>query len=109
MKISDIAFGTTDWSTIAPTEHKGETGTSFWRTRNFGDIRVRIIEYTPGYLTGYWCTKGHVFFCLEGELEVELKDGRKFMLTPGKSFQVADDAEAHRNYTRVGAKFFVVD
>jgi len=109
MKLSGFPFATVDWSAIERSEHRGETGTSYWRTCNFGEVRVRIIEYTPGYLTGYWCSKGHVFYCLEGELEIELKDGRKFTLTPGMSFQVADGAEAHRNYTRIGAKFFVVD
>ena len=109
MKLSGFPFTVTDWSGIERTEHKGATGTSFWRTRNFGDVRVRIMEYTPGYLTGYWCSKGHVFFCLEGELQIELEDGRKFVLTPGMCFQVADDAERHRNYTSTGAKFFVVD
>ena len=109
MKICGIAFGVTDWSQVERTEHPGETGTSFWRTRQIGDIRVRIMEYTAGYRTGYWCAKGHVFYCLEGELEVELEDGRKFMLTPGMSFQVADEADRHRNFTRTGAKFFVVD
>ena len=109
MQLSDFPFAVTDWSGIERTEHKGATGTSFWRTQNFGDVRVRIMEYTPGYLTGYWCSKGHVFFCLEGELQIELEDGRKFVLTPGMSFQVADDAERHRNSTSTGAKFFVVD
>jgi len=109
MNISGIPFGVTDWSKIEPSEHKGETGTSFWRTQQFGNVRVRIMEYSPNYRTGYWCAKGHVFFCLQGELEVELEDGRKFTLTPGLSFQVADNADRHRNYSRKGAKFFVVD
>lgn len=109
MKISGPPFETTDFAGLARTEHKGETGTSFWRTRMFGDIRVRIIEYSAGYLTGYWCTKGHVFYCLAGDLEVELKDGRRFALAPGTSFQVADDAEPHRNRSVNGATFFVVD
>ena len=74
---SGFPFCVTDWSKIERTEHKGATGTSFWRTLNVGDVRVRIMEYAPGYLTGYWCSKGHVFFCLEGELQVELEDGLK--------------------------------
>ena len=48
MDITDIPFGTTDWSTIEPTEHKGVTGTAYWRTRQFGSIRVRMVEYTAG-------------------------------------------------------------
>ena len=109
MNLDNFEFSATDWSCVERTEHQGETGTSFWRTRIFGDVRVRIMEYSPGYLTGYWCTKGHVFFCIEGQLTIELRDGRTFELTPGMSFQVADQAEPHRNFTATGAKFFVVD
>jgi quercetin dioxygenase-like cupin family protein len=109
MQIIGIPFGTTDWSKIKRTEHKGETGTAYWRTRQFGDIRVRMVEYTPGYFADHWCEKGHILFCIEGELETELKDGRKFVLTPGMSYQVADNAEPHRSYTGLGAKLFIVD
>ena len=109
MHLSGFPFGVTDWTKIERTEHKGATGTSYWRTLQCGDVRVRMMEYTAGYLTGYWCSKGHVFFCVDGELEIELEDGRKFVLTPGMSFQVADEAERHRNFTRNGATFFVVD
>ena len=109
MKISDLPFGTTDWSQIAPTEHAGVTGMAFWRTCNFGDIRVRMVEYTPGYLADHWCAKGHILLCLEGELLTELEDGRTFTLKPGMSYQVADHAEAHRSQTACGAKLFIVD
>lgn len=109
MQISAIPFGTTTWSSVPHTEHKGETGTAFWRTRHFGEIRVRMVEYTPGYLADHWCVKGHVILCLEGELRTELKDGRVFVLKPGMSYQVADNAEAHRSSTTIGAKLFVVD
>jgi len=109
MRISDIPFGTTDWSQVAPTEHKGESGSAFWRTRQFGDIRVRMVEYTAGYRADHWCVKGHILFCVEGELHTELKDGRKFVLKPGVSYQVADNAERHRSYTATGARLFIVD
>lgn len=109
MHMKDIPFGTTDWSSVERTEHEGETGTAFWRTRDFGGIRVRMVEYTPGYLANHWCVKGHILLCLEGELHTELQDGRKFVLKPGMSYQVADDAEAHRSFTAVGARLFVVD
>jgi hypothetical protein len=109
MDIAGIPFGTTDWSQIEPTEHLGETGSALWRTQQFGAMRVRIVEYTPGYLADHWCSKGHVLFCLEGELHTELKDGRQFVLKPGMSYQVADNAEAHRSSTAIGARLFVVD
>ncbi len=109
MKMADIPFGTTDWSSIEATEHRGETGVAYWQTQQFGDVRVRMIRYTPGYLADHWCVKGHVLLCLEGELHTELKDGRRFTLKPGMSYQVADNAEPHRSFTEVGAKLFVVD
>jgi hypothetical protein len=109
MEINNLPFGTTDWATLEPTEHAGETGTAYWRTRQFGPIRVRMVEYTPGYLADHWCTKGHVLLCMEGELHTELPDGRRFTLTPGMSYQVADDAEPHRSSTSVGARLFVMD
>ena len=109
MQISDLPFGTTDWSTIAPTEHKGDHGAAYWRTREFGSIRVRMVEYTPGYVSDHWCMKGHVLLCLEGELHTKLEDGREFILKPGVSCQAADGAEAHRSVAPVGAKLFIVD
>jgi len=109
MQMSAIPFGITDWSIIERTEHKGQTGVAFWRTKNFGDIRVRLVEYSPGYLADHWCIKGHILLCLEGELQTELKDGRKFILKPGVSYQVADNAEPHRSFTATGAKLFIVD
>lgn len=109
MKLDRIPFGTTDWNQIERTEHQGETGVAFWRTCRFGDLRVRMVEYTPGYLADHWCVKGHILLCLEGELHTELEDGRTFVLKPGMSYQVADNAEAHRSSTALGAKLFVVD
>ena len=109
MKMSAIPFGTTDWSKVERTEHKGDCGTAYWQTRSFGDIRVRMVEYTPGYAADHWCEKGHILLCLEGELKTELKDGRTFTLTSGMSYQVEDNAESHRSSTVSGAKLFIVD
>ena len=109
MQMTDIPFGTTDWSQVEPTEHKGDTGVATWRTCTFGTIRVRMVEYSPGYLADHWCTKGHILLCLEGELHTELADGRTFTLRPGMSYQVADEAEPHRSHTEQGAKLFIVD
>jgi hypothetical protein len=109
MNIADIPFGTTDWSKVERTEHPGETGTAYWRTRQFGAIRTRMVEYTPGYLADHWYSKGHILLVLEGELDTELADGRRFRLTPGVSYQVADGAEPHRSRTETGATLFIVD
>jgi quercetin dioxygenase-like cupin family protein len=74
-----------------------------------GDLRIRIVEYTPGYIADHWCAKGHVVYCLEGELLTELRDGRAFVLRPGMSYQVADGESPHRSSTVVGARVFIVD
>ncbi|WP_435928614.1 DHCW motif cupin fold protein [Dryocola sp. BD613] len=109
MQINELPFTTTDWASLPATEHPGITGKAFWRTQQFGPIRVRMVEYTAGYLADHWCQKGHVLLCLRGELCTELEDGRRFTLTPGMSYQVADDAEPHRSSTPGGATLFIVD
>lgn len=109
MLMFEIPFGTTDWESVERTEHPGETGKAFWRTKTFNNIRVRMVEYTPGYLADHWCVKGHILFCVKGELHTELEDGRTYTLTPGMSYQVADNAEPHRSSTAVGATLFIVD
>ena len=98
-----------DWSQVPVTEHPGVTGKALWRTLEIGNIRVRMVEYTPGYLADHWCSRGHVLLVLEGELITELQDGREFKLGPGTSYQVADNAEPHRSHTETGVKLFIVD
>jgi len=109
MKIADLPFGITDWAALAPERKRGESGWADWRTCHFGEVRVRLLDYSAGYKADHWCTKGHILLCLEGELTTELADGRIYVLKPGMSYQVADGAEPHRSFTRVGAKLFVVD
>jgi quercetin dioxygenase-like cupin family protein len=109
MKMHNIPFGTTDWSQIERVEKSAQAGQVFWRTQQFGDVRVRMVEYTPGYVSDHWCVKGHILLCLEGELRTELEDGRTFILKPGMSYQVADNAEPHRSTAPQGAKIFIVD
>jgi quercetin dioxygenase-like cupin family protein len=107
--MKDFPFSIVDWTLIEPEEHKGETGTAVWRTQYFGDIRVRMVDYSPGYFADHWCPKGHILLCLEGELNTELADGRKNILKQGMSYQVADEIAPHRSFTDKGAKLFIVD
>ncbi|CAM4215903.1 DHCW motif cupin fold protein [Deinococcus marmoris] len=109
MQMQDIPFGVTDWAGVPITEHPGVTGVAHWRTQHFGGIRVRMVEYSPGYLADHWCSKGHILLVLDGQLDTELEDGRTFTLLAGQSYQVADHAEAHRSSTAFGAKLFIVD
>ena len=109
MDIKNIPFGITNWTEIPPTRHTGDQGYALWRTQQFDAIRVRMVEYSENYLADHWCSKGHILLCLEGELHTELDNGHSFTLTAGMSYQVADQAEAHRSPTSKGAKLFIVD
>jgi len=110
MKLPALPFTTTDWSQVPVTEYPGETGKALWRTIDIGDVRVRMVEYTPGYLADHWCDRGHILFVVEGELETELRDGRTSKLSAGMSYQVSDFGDAaHRSSTKTGAKLFIVD
>lgn len=109
MHMDPIAFSTTDWSAIERVEHSAQAGQAFWRTQQFGPVRVRMVEYTPGYVSDHWCSKGHVLLCIAGTLHTELADGRTFTLRPGMSYHVGDSAEPHRSTSPEGATLFIVD
>jgi hypothetical protein len=109
MRIEGVPFGVTDWAGVPRTEHPGETGTAYWRTREIGNIRVRMVEYSPGYLADHWCSRGHVLLVLQGELLTELRDGTSHVLKAGQSYQVGDDVMPHRSRTAGGATLFIVD
>ncbi len=109
MEIKDIPFQVHDLENVLPEEHAGESGKALWKTIKKGNVRIRIVEYSAGYLADHWCEKGHAVFVLEGEFESELKDGRKFNLGKGMCYLVADNAEAHRSYTKNGVKLLIVD
>jgi quercetin dioxygenase-like cupin family protein len=104
-----IPFQTIDWSNIESHEHKGKTGTSFWKLIEYDGLRIRMIEYSAGYFADHWCSKGHIVLCLEGEFTSELDNGLHIQLKPGMSYVVSDDASSHRSYTQHGAKLFIVD
>jgi quercetin dioxygenase-like cupin family protein len=109
LQIEGVPFMTTDWSQVPVTEHPGTTGVALWRTVEQGNIRVRHVEYSPGYEADHWCRRGHVLLVLEGELVTELQDGTRVVLQSGMSYQVADNASAHKSHTQNGAKLFIVD
>jgi hypothetical protein len=109
MKMTYLPMSITDWSQVTPSEHPGEKGAAYWRTRTFGDIRVRMVEYSPGYVADHWCAKGHVVLCLSGALDIELQDGTRQALRPGQSYHVGDGDPPHRSSTATGAQLFIVD
>lgn len=109
MKIEGVPFAVTDWSSVHETFYPGETGVASWRTVQAGDIRIRMVTYSPGYLADHWCTRGHVILVMEGELVTEIQDGPTHTLSAGMSYRVGDDVAPHRSSTQWGARLFIVD
>ena len=107
--MSNIPFQTIDWNKITKVEHVGEHGTSFWQTIQFGGLRVRIVEYTAGYLADHWCQKGHIVHCLEGGFVSELENGEEVSLSSGMTYIVSDNLSSHRSLSKNGVKLLIID
>ena len=107
--MSNIPFQTINWSTIEKVEYKGETGKAFWQTIQLGGLRIRLIEYSNGYLAYHWCHKGHVVHCLEGEFISELGSGERVKLSKGETYVVSDELSSHRSVTKNGVKLLIID
>jgi len=105
----NVDFQTCDWASVPETEHAAETGCAYWKTQLYGDVRVRMVRYSAGYLADHWCRRGHVLLVLTGTLITDLGDGRTMTLQAGQSYTVADDASSHRSRSATGASLFIVD
>ena len=109
MSERNIPFQVIDWDAIPKTEHKGETGTSYWQTLQLPGLRIRIVEYSAGYLADHWCKKGHIVHCLEGEVTTEQEAGEKSLLKEGMTYVVSDELSSHRSVCEKGVKLLIVD
>lgn len=109
MKNIPIPFQTTDWNSVPVTEHKGDSGMAWWRTLQYGNLRIRTVEYSADYEADHWCEKGHIIYCIEGEMITKLADGKEYKLTAGMSYQVSDGLSSHRTFSKNGVKLFIVD
>jgi quercetin dioxygenase-like cupin family protein len=107
--MSNIPFQTINWELIEKIEHKGETGVAFWQTIQFDGLRIRLVEYSSGYLADHWCQKGHIVHCLEGQFISELKTGEKIKLTKGETYIVSDELSSHRSTSEKGVKILIID
>ena len=105
----NIPFQSIDWTTIQKIEYKGESGMAFWQTVQLPGLRIRLVEYSKGYMADHWCQKGHIVHCLEGEFVSELQNGEKFRLTQGMTYVVTDDLSSHRSSTKDGVKVMIID
>ena len=109
MNNKSIPFQTIDWATIPKTEYRGESGNAFWQTIQFPGLRIRIVEYSEGYIADHWCQKGHIVHCLEGEFVSELQDGKEFILKKGSTYVVSDELSSHRSISKDGVKLMIID
>lgn len=109
MKISNHPFQTFNWKEIEKIRHAGDKGFALWQTLMMGDIRIRMVEYSAGYLADHWCSKGHIIYCIKGKMTTELPDGRKMKMNRGMTYHVGDDSEAHRSCSKKGCRLFIVD
>lgn len=105
----NIPFQITDWDKIPAIEHQGETGTASWKTLQFEGLRIRMVEYSKNYKADHWCEKGHIIYCIAGEMDTELSHGRIMKLSKGMSYQVSDELSSHRTSSVDGVKLFIVD
>jgi hypothetical protein len=106
---NNYPFQVIDWTVIPRTEHKGEFGTAFWQTLQLEGLRIRIVEYSSGYLADHWCKKGHIVHCLQGKFTSEMENGDKFHLAEGMTYVVSDDLSSHRSVTENAVKLLIID
>jgi hypothetical protein len=109
MNSQNIPFQTINWEIVPKEEHKGVQGTSFWQVVQFPGLRVRLVEYMPGYIADHWCKKGHIVHCLDGEFVSELQGGESCLLTKGMTYVVSDELSSHRSITKTGVKLMIID
>jgi hypothetical protein len=105
----NINFQIVNWNLIEMIKHTGETGDAFWKTIHFDGLRIRIVEYSKGYLADHWCKKGHIVHCLEGDFVTELESGNKFSLKKGMTYIVSDDLSSHRSFSEYGVTLLIID
>jgi hypothetical protein len=109
MNKKEIPFQVIDWNLSSKTEHKGEKGKAFWQTHQLPGLRIRVVEYSAGYIADHWCKKGHIVHCLKGDFTSELQDGRTFHLQKGMTYVVSDDLSSHRSTTDHGVTLLIID
>ena len=107
--MTNIPFQTIDWTNLPREEYRGETGSAFWQTIQFAGLRLRMVEYTQGYVANHWCRKGHIVHCMEGEFTSELEGGEQFLLSKGMTYVVSDELSTHRSTTKNGVRLLIID
>ena len=106
---ASIPFQIIDWNKVPETKLSDEKGFVIWKTIQYSGLRVRIVEYSAGYVADHWCIKGHIVHCLKGEFVSEMQGGTEFRLTEGMSYIVSDELSIHRSKTLHGVTLLIID
>jgi quercetin dioxygenase-like cupin family protein len=109
MRIDNFPFDIVRWASQPAVTQPGTSGIATVKTVRLGEMRLRKIEFTPGYCADHWGSKGHIGFVLSGSLSIALENGGVFEVPAGDSFHVGDDRNLHRAETRTGATVILVD
>jgi mannose-6-phosphate isomerase class I len=97
------------WDKIEPVETKGETGFNTSKEFHINNIRIMMSEYSANYKSSAWCNRGHIIYCVDGEMNIILKDKENFNLRTGDSLILAEN-DSHIAVTGAQpAKIFIVD
>ena len=109
MQTLPLPLEPTDWSLVEEVRQTGASGHAICKTRRFGDVRVRLIDYTPGFVAALWCSKKHVIHCIAGSITVQMKDRPGISFQEGMSLVTEDTGPPHRLSTEIGAVLLMVD
>jgi hypothetical protein len=107
--MSRIPYINIDWNNIPNKDYTGEKGIASSKTILYPGLRIRMVEYSDGYLADHWCEKGHIVHCLQGELINEHQNGDVFILKEGMSYLVSDGLSSHRSRTNKKVKLLIID
>ncbi len=84
-----IAFGDMEWESPAPGLRV--------KARELNGLRVRLVEFSEGFVEPDWCRKGHTGFVLEGVMELDV-NGRIATLRAGDALHIPEgEATRHRH------------
>ena len=97
------------WDCLPSEKILGTQGNAFVKKYQAGNIQLRMVRYSEGYLADHWCEKGHIVLVQAGELTVEHADGTERELSEGSVYVVGDKSLPHRLHTTAGATLFIID
>ena len=61
--------------------------------------KLRLVEFSNEFVEPDWCTKGHIGYILEGQMEIDF-DGKKEVVGPGDGIFILAGQE-HKHKGRV--------